>query len=294
MAVEQQHRAEGTDGAAQRTAKAAANSKLGERLARVGLASRGAVFVILGYLVVRIAFGALGSASSKHSASGSGVAQAIAAQPGGQVVLVLLGAGLVLYAAFSAVDAILHHDDEDDTAKRWFNWFVAAAGVVIYAAFAVYCIYAAVSGSTGGGSAQKSDSQQSQWSAKVLNWPGGTIWLGLLGLVLFGIAVFHVVEAIRRTFLDRLERARMSVRMWKFATAVGSIGYLGRAALFGIVGWFVTSAAIEDDPQHGQGFDGAARLLADNGAGGVFLVVIAAALGCFGLYLFVESRYRKV
>ena len=54
------------------------------------------------------------------------------------------------------------------------------------------------------------------------------------------------------------------------------------------------SAAIEDDPQHGQGADGAARLLADNGAGGVFLVVIAAALGCYGLYLFVETRYRKV
>ena len=227
MTVDQQHRAEGADGTAERTAKAAANSKLGDRLARVGLASRGAVFVILGYLVVRIAFGALGSASSKHSASGPGVAQAVAAQPGGRLILVLLGAGLLLYALFSALDAILHHDDEDDTRKRWLNWFVSAAGVVVYGAFAVYCIYAAVSGSAGGRSAQKSDSQQTQWSAKVLNWPGGSLWLGLLAVVLFVIAVFLAVEAIRRTFLDRLERSRMSVREWKFATATGSIGDLG-------------------------------------------------------------------
>lgn len=293
MALEQQHRADGTDGAAERTAKSAANSKLGERLARVGLASRGAAFLILGYLVVRIALGALGSSSSKHSASGSGVAQAVAAQPGGRVVLVLLGAGLVLYALFSAVDAILHHDDEDDDAKRWGKRFVSAAGVVVYGAFAGYCVYTAVAGGDRQ-SAQQSDNQQAQWSARVLNWPAGSFWLGLLGFVLFGIAVFLAVEAIRRSFLDWLERSRMSRRSRRFATATGCTGDLGRAALFGTVGWFVTSAAIEDDPQHGQGVDGAARLLADNGAGGVFLVVIAAALVCYGLYLFVEARYRKV
>jgi hypothetical protein len=286
--------ADNADNAAQRTAQAAADSDLGERLARIGLASRGAVFVVLGYLVVRIAFGALGSASSKHSASGPGVAQAIAAQPGGRVILVVLGVGLALFALFSALDAILHHDDEDDAKKRWANRAVAAIGVLVYGVFAVYCIYAAVSGSTSSGSAQQSDNQQTQWSAKVLNWPGGSIWLGLLALVLFGIAIFHVVEAIRRTFLDRLERGRMSARAWKYTVVTGTIGYLGRAALFASVGWFVMSAAIEDDPQHGQGFDGAARRLADNGVGGVFMVVVAAALICFGLYLFAEARYRKV
>jgi hypothetical protein len=94
--------------------------------------------------------------------------------------------------------------------------------------------------------------------------------------------------------MKRLEKSRMSRRTRRFAMATGCTGDLGRATLFGTVGWFVTSAAIENDPQHGKGVDGAARMLADNGAGGIFLVVIAAALVCYGLYLFVEARYRKV
>jgi hypothetical protein len=293
VAVEQQHRPDHGDGTAERTAKKAANSTVGDRLARVGVAARGVVFLILGYLVVRIAFGALGSSSTRHSASGPGVAQAIAAQPGGRFVLVLLGAGLLLYAAFSALDAILHHDDEDDPAKRWGNRFVSAAGVVVYGAFAVYCVYAGLAGADHQ-SAQQSDNQQAQWSAKVLSWPAGELWLGLLAVVLFVIAGFLAVEAVRRKFMERLERSRMSRRGQRFAVATGCAGLIGRAALFATVGWFVMSAAIEDDPKHGQGADGAARLLADNGAGGAFLVVIAAALAAYGLYLFAEARYRKV
>jgi hypothetical protein len=294
VSVAQQHKPAGSDGAAERTAKKAANSAWGERLARTGLAARGAVFVILGYLVVRIAFGALGSSSTSHSASGPGVAQAIAAQPGGRLMLVLLGTGLLLFALFSSTDALLHHDDERSDVKRWAARLVAAAGAVIYAGFAVYCFVTAVSSAASGQNAQQSDAQQAQWSAKVLNWPAGEFWLGLLGLVLMVIAVVMAVLAVQSQFAQRLERGRMSRRMWRFAIVTGSIGYVGRAALFGTVGWFVTSAAIENDPQHGQGVDGAARLLADNGAGGFFLVIVAAALVCFGLYMFVEARYRKV
>jgi hypothetical protein len=280
--------------AAERTAQAAASSTVGERLARTGLAARGAVFVILGYLVVRIAFGALGSSSTAHSASGPGVAQAVAAQPGGRVILVLLGAGLLLFALFSCIDALLHHDDEQSDVKRWGGRVIAVAGAVIYVGFAVYCFVTAAAGPGADPNARKSDAEQAQWSAKVLNWPAGEVWLGLLGLVLMVIAVVVAVLAVRSHFAERLERARMSRRTWQFAIVTGSIGYFGRAALFGTVGWFVLSAAIENDPQHGQGVDGAARLLADNGAGGVFLVAVAAALGCFGLYLFVEARYREV
>jgi Mn2+/Fe2+ NRAMP family transporter len=278
---------------AERTAKAAANSTTAERLARTGLAARGAVFLILAYLVVRIAFGALGSSSTAHSASGPGVAQAISAQPGGRLMLVLLGAGLLFFALFSTIDALMHHDDERSDVKRWGKRFVAVATAVLYACFAVYCVVAAA-GDVGHQSAQQSDAEQAQWSAKVLNWPLGQFWLGLLGVVLMVIAVVVTVLACVPHFADRLERHRMSRRMWRFAIITGTAGYLGRAALFGTVGWFVMSAAIENDPQHGQGVDGAVRLLADNGAGGIFLVVVAAALACFGLYLFVEARYRKV
>jgi hypothetical protein len=61
-----------------------------------------------------------------------------------------------------------------------------------------------------------------------------------------------------------------------------------------VVGGCIMSAAVEDDPNHGQGVDGSVRLLAGNAAGVVLLWALAAALVMYGAYLFVEARYRRV
>src|SRR5690242_11520922 len=102
---------------------------------RVGLASRGVVYLVLGYLVARIALGALDGPSTGNTASGPGVAQAISQQTGGQEVLAVLAVGLLLYALFSLVDALLHHDAEAPAAKRWGDRALSAWGFVVYGAF---------------------------------------------------------------------------------------------------------------------------------------------------------------
>lgn len=279
---------------AQRLARATARSAWGDRGSRIGLAARGIVYLVLGYLVARIAFGALGEQSTSQTASGPGVAQALAAQPGGRVILIVLGIGLALYAMFSLLDAILHHDDERPRAKRWGDRFLSGWGFVLYGAFAVYCFITAASSTAGKQTSRQSDAKQTQWSADVLRWPGGAFWLGAFGIVVLIIAVFLVSRCFRASFTERLNRDEMSPRTWRVAVVTGVVGYLGRAVLFGTVGWFITLAAVENDPAHGQGVDGSARQLARTSAGGAFLVAIAAGLVIYALYLLVEARYRKV
>lgn len=161
---------------------------------------------------------------------GSCVAQAVARQGGGRIVLVVLGVGVVLYAGFSAVDAISHHDDVSPAAKRWGDRLLSGWGVVLYLAFAYYCFKTVASGNTGQSSA-KTDAQHTQWSADVLRWP---------------------------------------------------------------VGWFLLGAAIENDPEKGQGVDGAIRLFASSAPGPYLHWVRAAMLVTYAAYLFVEARYRRV
>lgn len=277
-----------------RVARRVAATTWGDRGARAGLAARGLVYLVLAYLVARIAAGALGQGSTSKSASGPGVAQAIAAQDGGRVVLVVLGIGLVCYALFSLLDAVLHHDDESPTAKRWGDRFLSVWGFVVYGGFAGYCLVTAASNSAGKQRASQSNHKQEQWSARVLRWPAGWLWLGGLGVVLLVIAAFLISRCARRSFAERLDRDAMSPGWWRTAMTLGVVGYLGRAGLFAIVGWFVLSAAIEDDPVKGQGVDGSARMLADGLGGAYLLGAIAAALFGYGLYMFVEARYRTV
>jgi hypothetical protein len=268
------------------------SSKWAERAARVGIATRGLVFLVIAYLVARIASGALGGSGSGKSASGPGAAQAIADQTGGAFALIALGVGLELYALFSLLDALRHNESSD--AKRWAKRGRAVWSLLLYAAFGIYCFRSAASGSSGSGSAGHSSRQQSQWSARVLRWPGGAFWLGLLGAALVIVAVVIAVRAIKLKFRDHLQRGRMGPRVWRAATALGVIGHVGRGATFALVGWFVLQAAFENDPKKGKGVDGSARMLANSTGGPVLLWVLALALAAFGLYLFLESRYREV
>ena len=282
------------DDALHRWAGRAAENTWGDRLSRVGLASRGIVYLVLAYLVARVALGALGSAAIDKPASGPGVAQAIVSQDGGHAMLFVLAVGLLLYALFSILDAVLHHDDESPTAKRWGDRALSAWGFVVYGSFSGYCFVTAGSFQGGYGTSAMDQHDHTQWSSDVLRWPGGPIYLGALGLILMIIAAFLVSRAARRSFRPRLERDRMSDRAWAVANVLGTVGYLGRAALFGVVGWFVFHAALENDPRKGQGVDGALRMFADSTAGPYALWALAVALGGYGLYMFVEARYRRV
>jgi uncharacterized membrane protein YoaK (UPF0700 family) len=278
-----------------RIARRIADSGWGDRGARVGLAARGVVYLLLAYLVGQIAAGALGTPAESGPISGQGVAQALAARSGtGRAALFALAIGLLLYALFSVLDTMLHHDDESPTAKRWADRALSAWGVVVYGAFSVYCFITALSRSGGKEHAAKTDRQDAHWSAQVLRWPAGAVWLGLLGVVLLVIAGFLVSRAARRSYQTRLRREIMSRRSWLLGLWLGGVGYLGRAMLFAVVGWFVVHAAVQDDPRQGQGVDGSIRMLAAQPVGHAVLWPLTVALGCYGCYMFVEARYRTV
>jgi hypothetical protein len=254
---------------------------------------RGVVFIVLAYLVARIASGVLGGSSTHTAASGSGVAQTVADQDGGRVMVFLLGAGLAFYALFCVLDAVLHHEYSSD-AKRWARKGQAAGRAVIYGTLSVYAFYTAANPRNGSGSSAQENREQTHWSGRVLSWPAGWLWLGLLGVGLLAGAGYLVAKAVRRSFFEDVDESAMSRRARAVASVTGVTGFLGRAALFGMVGWFVLQAAIQDDPKDSQAVDGSVRTFADNPAGAAFLYVVAVALVAFGCYMFIEARYRKV
>jgi hypothetical protein len=264
-----------------------------ERVARIGVVARGVVFLVLAILIARIASGALGGDSTGKAASGAGVARTIAAQTGGRVMLFALAIGALCYALFSLFDAVMRHDFESD-AKKWGKRALSIWAFVTYGAFSIYSFATALSGKNESGSSRKEGAEQSQWSARVLRWPAGQVLLFAVGVALAIAAVALAVRAIRRKFRDRLDEHRMSRPVLRTTLSLGTVGLLGRGALFAIVAWFVTDAAIDNDPSHSKGVDGSVRAFADNGGGAALLWVVALAVVAFGLYLLLEARYRRV
>jgi hypothetical protein len=81
-------------------------------------------------------------------------------------------------------------------------------------------------------------------------------------------------------------------RTW--GSRIGVIGHLARGLVFGLIGVFLTKAAIEFDAQEAIGLDGALRKLAQQSHGQWLLGVTALGLIAYGIYCLVDARYRDV
>ena len=81
-------------------------------LARAGLLARGAVYFVIGLLALKLALGIGGKATDQE-----GAMKAIAAQPFGKVLLVLLAIGLAGYALWRLTRAAVGHGAEQE--RRW-------------------------------------------------------------------------------------------------------------------------------------------------------------------------------
>ncbi len=71
-------------------------------------------------------------------------------------------------------------------------------------------------------------------------------------------------------------------------------GHLARMVIFALMGYFLIKAAIDYNPDEAVGLDGALAKLANSAGGPLVLGAVAVGLLGFGLYSFMDARYRRV
>lgn len=251
-----------------------------EWLARAGLAARGIVYVIVGILAIKLALGSGGA-----SANQQGALRTIAAQPFGEVLLILVAIGLGGYALWRLARAALGHGPEGS--DRGVDRVAAFASGVVYAGLCAIAAQILLGSGGGSGGAQKT-------TAGVFGWPAGTWLVGAAGVVLIGVGLYQGYRGMSKDFLDDSKTERMSPRTRRWIAWIGSIGHLARMVVFGLVGVFLIKAAIDFDPNKAVGLDGALAKL-DHASYGAFLLgLVAAGLIFFGAYSLSDARYRRI
>src|SRR5579872_6550065 len=81
-------------------------------LARTGYAAKGIVYLIVGALAGKVALGEGGSTTDRN-----GALRAIYEQPFGKILLAIVAVGLVGYALWSFIQALVDPDHQGNTAK---------------------------------------------------------------------------------------------------------------------------------------------------------------------------------
>ena len=128
----------------------------------------------------------------------------------------------------------------------------------------------------------------------VLGWPGGTWIVGIAGIVMIGVALYQGYRGITQSFLKDSKTEAMSPRMRTWIARVGTVGYLARMIVFGLVGIFLVKAAIDYNPSAAVGLDGALAKLIHQTYGSYLLGVVSAGLIAFAVYSFSDARYRRI
>ncbi|MFD9060872.1 DUF1206 domain-containing protein [Kitasatospora purpeofusca] len=257
---------------------------------RAGFTARGVVYVVIGYLALRIATDGRGP----DEADREGALRQIAARPGGTLLLWLLVLGFACMTLWRAAAAISHgrqggHGGNGGGRRKPGKRLLDAGRAVFYAS--VCWGTAAFASGTGGGS--NSDRASKDRTADALALPGGRLLVGAAGLALVGVGAGIAVRAALRTFLRRLDTASMGRRTRIAVTAIGFAGNTARGTVFAGVGLFVMTAAVRFDPGRARGVDDTLRSFADTPAGPWLLAVVAVGLLLFGVFSFVSARRRR-
>jgi Domain of Unknown Function (DUF1206) len=257
-------------------------------LARIGLVAKGVSYGIVGVLAVQLALGGGGKATSRQGALAT-----LADEPLGRVLLAVLAAGFAAYAIWRFVQAFAEREDEGDAkgeAKKWGK----RAGYVGRGAIYAGLTFTTLKLLTGSGAGESQNQQAKQHTATVLDWPAGRWIVGLAGLAVAGAGAWNVYRGLARKFEKKWRIGNMSDVERRWGARAGILGHLARGVVFGLIGVFLTKAAIEYDPREAIGLDGALHKLAGTSYGTWLLGLTAVGLICYGLYCLVDARYRDV
>ncbi|UJW33296.1 DUF1206 domain-containing protein [Saccharothrix sp. AJ9571] len=256
----------------------ARQSKPVQVLGRVGMACYGVVHLIIAYLAIRIV-----ASGGGQEADGRGAITEIGSTGFGGFLLWVVAAGLIAYGLWQALMAINGYQWIDKERRRTMKRVASAARCVMGISLGVYAIQLAAGSGKQGGSG---DQQQQEFTAKLLALPAGPFLVGVLAVVVLGVAVSSALKGIRKTFLDDLDFSSLPSGTRRWVERLGRVGYLAKSVVFGVVGVLIGYAAFTHDPGQAGGLDAALRTLADQPFGPVLLIAVAAGFAAFGAYCF--------
>ena len=262
---------------------AAANPQL-ELLERLGYVVRGVLYVVMGFLALRIALAVPGGKATDLSGS----LVWLVGNPLGKFVLIVVIIGLVAYSVWGFVRAIydpLHRGHDTKGIAARIGFVTSALSYLAIALFALQIL--------AGQGATSHDSTQKTVSTLLANPAGGFITVAL-GIIAMGIAIGQFIEAYRATFARDLKAGEMTQSERELAIGLGRFGMAARGVTFLVIGWFLVQAGLHHAPGQVQGFGGAFLFLLAQPYGRWLLGIVALGFVALGLHSFACARWVKL
>lgn len=249
-------------------------------MARAGYGARGVVFLMVAALALFSGFA--GAEPDTNSAL-----ETLLQQPFGRVWIGLIGLGLAGFVVWRLAQSLANADGQDDDAKGYAIRAALFGSAITYAGLAMTSILMALQMSNGSGGSGGEEGI----AAWVMSQPFGRYLAGIIGIGFIIGGIVTAMKGIKRSFGRYLE---LDAEKNSPAVLISIYGLVARGVVFGIIGVLFLYAAFNVDPEQAGGMAEAMAWLRELPFGGIIYAVVAVGLAAFGIYNFVEARYRRI
>ncbi len=258
-----------------------------EKLIRLGYVVRGLVYGVIGLLALKVATGSGGALADQQ-----GAIAAVGRATGGKVLLSVVLAGLVIYALWGLIRALVDPLHQGHGAKGIAYRLGYLVSGIAYGLLAV-ATYGLI---TAGASAARTGAENAQarhTTASILSHPWGPWVVALAAVIVIGVGLFEIYQGLRRNFDRQYQLAGRTENVRKWIKRLGRFGTMARGVVFMLAGVFLFLAAYHHHASRAQGIDGVLRALLHQSYGPWLLGVVAAGLIAFGIYSAMIRRVVK-
>ncbi len=264
----------------------AEQTKLVDRLIRVGYFARGIVYGLIGYLAFQTAINGQGKITDPKGALAT-----IADKPFGKWVLIIVAIGLVGLFIWGLIRAFADPMHEGSGSKGLAKRAGYLIGGLTYGLLFIPTLNL-IQGSnrsipaTGGQSVQGT-------AAGIMGHSWGPLLIGLIGLVLIGVGIGRIIDGYHAKFHERFKAYAMNATEREWAVRMGRFGYIALGIVLVIIGGMALWAATTRNAGRVVSIDGALLFLAHQQFGQLLLAIVALGLICFAIYSFMGAFWFR-
>lgn len=255
-----------------------------ELAARFGYGARGFVYLSAGLIIL------LSSANLVEGAVGTrGAIAWLGIQPLGRAWLFLLGLGLSAFVGWRVMQAVFDADHEGRSWEGVNTRISQAFSGLGYGFLAISAFSLLIHTPPDPALAEAQDGIDQ--ARRVLSLPLGNWLLVGVGLCIGGVGVANVVRAWREDFTEYLA---CSVDLCRRVAPLARMGYMARGLAWLPLAALVIAAGLHAEATQVTGFGGALDAVDRQVAGPWLLGAGALGFIAFGVFSFIEARFRRI
>ena len=246
-------------------------------LSRIGMASKGIVYLLIGILTALAAFGKGGD-----NTSSKGALKFLSEQPYGQILLLAIGIGLACYLFYRLYQAFANLKNHEDNFKGYVIRGSYVVSGLIYG-FLSFTAFKMAIGST---------SENSSSVAKILNSEHGYIISLVVAIAILGKAIYEFYSAYSGKFKDEVSHKNISYKAKELLTKAGKVGFTSRGIVAAILSFLFFKASWQNSSNKLDKSD--AFNFLQNEFGSLILALVAIGVAIYGVFMLIKSKYPDV